>query len=101
MSSSSNINIVLSQSTAIKEIHNVTKQSLELNQQYVTQHAEIRKKEDKEKVVESNAGSHVEIGNENERSKMARQNREQTDSSEDTDENESMPSGDHIIDITV
>ncbi|MBA3037556.1 MAG: hypothetical protein FP814_13825 [Desulfobacterium sp.] len=101
MSSSSNINSILSQSTAIKEIHNVRKQSLELNQQYVAQHAEIRKEEDKRKVLESNAGGHVEIGNENERNKMKSKNQEKTNSSKDTAENESKPSDEHIIDITV
>lgn len=99
MGNSSNIDIILSQGTAVQEIHNIRKHSLELNQQYVTQQAEIRKKEDKKKVLESNAGGHVEIGNENERKKMKRQNQEQKN--KDTVENESMPSDEHIIDITV
>ncbi len=101
MSSTSNINMVLSQGSAIKEIHNVRKQSLELNQQYVAQHAEIRKKEHKGKVLESNAGSHVEIRDENEKNKMKKQDQKENNPSEDTTDNESKPSDEHIIDITV
>lgn len=101
MNSSSNINIVLSQGTAVKEIHNIKKHSLELNQQYVAQHAEIRKKEDKEKILKSNAGSHVEISNENEGGEMKRQNQEQKNKAKDMAENESTSSDEHLIDITV
>ncbi|MBU1052877.1 MAG: hypothetical protein KKC46_03475 [Proteobacteria bacterium] len=100
MSSSSNINSILSQGTAIKEIQNVRKDNLELNQQYVAQHSEIQKKENKEKVLESNAGGNVEIGNENERKNQKRQNQKQKD--KDMADNESIPFDDeHIIDITV
>jgi hypothetical protein len=101
MSSYSNINSILSQGTAIKEIQNVRKQSLELNQQYVVQHAQTQKKEEKNKVSESNAGGHVEIGNENERNKMNSQNEKKRNSSNDNLESESKPSEQHIIDIMV
>ena len=45
MTGTSNINIIVGQGTAIKEIHNVKKQNLEINQQYVAQKAEDDKKE--------------------------------------------------------
>lgn len=99
MSSTSNINSILSQGTAIKEIQNVRKQNLELNQQYVLQHAEIQKKEDKQKVLESNAGGNVEIGIENERKN--KKDKKEKQKNKDMADNESISSDEHIIDITV
>ena len=52
MTSTSNMNTIVGQGTAIKEIHNVKKQNLELNQQFVAQKAEDEKKEDKSKIQE-------------------------------------------------
>lgn len=101
MSSMTDINIVLSQGTAVKEVQNVRKQTLDLNQQYVGQQAEVLRKEDKEKVPEPKPGDHVEISIENEMKNMKENKEGQNDSGEDPADEETEPLGDHLIDITV
>lgn len=101
MSSTTNMNIVLIQGAAVKEIQNVRKQTLDLNQQYVAQHTEILKKQNKEKVPELKPADHVEIEKENEKKNLKDRKQEQKDPPEDTFEEESALSGDHFIDITV
>ena len=61
MASSSDLNIVVGQGTAIKEVHNIRKQHLELNQHFVAQKAEDKKKENKSKIQKFDKGSSVEI----------------------------------------
>ncbi|MDP2862623.1 MAG: hypothetical protein Q8N95_07515 [Desulfobacterales bacterium] len=95
------MNIVLSQGSAVKEVQNVRKQSLDLNQQYVAQHAEILRKEDKEKVPEPKPGDHVEISEENEMKNMKDRKEGQNDCEEDPADEEKEPLGEHFIDITV
>lgn len=101
MSSTTNLNIVLIQGAAVKEIQNVRKQTLDLNQQYVAQHTEIQKKQNKEKVPELKPGDRVEIEKENEKKNLKDRKQEQKDPEEGTIEEESAPSEDHIIDIMV
>lgn len=101
MSGTTNINIVLSQGTAVKEVQNIRKQSLDLNQQYVVQHAESLRKEDKEKVPEAKPGDHVEISKENEMKNMKDRKKRQNDFEEDPADEETEPLGEHLIDITV
>ncbi|MFW6146924.1 MAG: hypothetical protein ACOC6B_00850 [Thermodesulfobacteriota bacterium] len=50
MTSSSDVNIILGQSDAIKEVHSVRKQSLEAGQQFIAQQTEDKRKHEKEKV---------------------------------------------------
>ena len=52
MSGTTNMNIILGQGSTIKEVHNVKKQNLEMNQQFVAQKSEDIKREDKSKVQE-------------------------------------------------
>jgi len=101
MSGMTDMNIVLSQGTAVKEVQNVRKQSLDLNQQYVVQHAEILREEDKKKVPETKPGDHVEISKENERKSMKERKGGQNDWDEDPADEEKEPLRDHLIDITV
>ena len=101
MSGMTDMNIVLSQGTAVKEVQNVRKQSLDLNQQYVVQHAEILRKEDKEKVPEPKPGDHVEISKENAMKNMKEHKEGQNDCEEDPADEEKEPLGERLIDITV
>ena len=50
MAATTNMNIILGQGNAVKEVHNARKQNLELNQQFVAQETDGKKKEDKVKV---------------------------------------------------
>ena len=47
MASDTNLNIVLSQGHAVKNIYNPKKQSLELQQQFAAQHTEVKEKRKK------------------------------------------------------
>ena len=95
------MNIVLTQGTAVKEVQNVRKQTLDLNQQYIAQHTEILKRQDKEKVPELKPADYVKIEKENEKKSLKDRKQEQNDPEEETFEEEAAPSGDHIIDIMV
>lgn len=64
MADTANLNIILSQGNAVNEVNNIRKQSLELNQQYVVQHAGIRKKKEKEEVPKPSSGSRIDVKNE-------------------------------------
>ena len=52
MSSTINMNVVLSQGNAVKEVQSVKHQNLELNQILVSQHQEKKKEEEKGRVQE-------------------------------------------------
>jgi len=67
MASTGDINIVLGQGSAIKEVHNVRKQSLELNQQFVAQRTEDKKKEEKKKVQEFDTDNKIKISDDEEK----------------------------------
>ncbi len=67
MASTGDINIVLGQGSAIKEVHNVRKQSLELNQQFVAQRTENKKKEEKKKVQEFDTDNKITISDDEEK----------------------------------
>jgi len=101
MSGMTDMNIVLSQGTAVKEVQNVRKQSLDLNQQYVVQDAEIHRKEDKKKVPEPKPGDQVEINKENQMKNMKERKEGQNDCKEAPADEETEIFGDHLIDITV
>ncbi len=69
MASTTDMNIVLSQGNAIKEVHNVRKQSLEFNQQFVVQKTEDKKKEDRSRIQEFDSSSKIEIKADEEKEK--------------------------------
>jgi len=53
MASISDMNIVIGQGNAIKEVQNVKRQTLELNQQYVSRQAEEKQKKSEKEIQES------------------------------------------------
>lgn len=67
MAGTGNMNAILGQGNAIKEIHNVKKQNLELNQQAAAQETETQKKQEKRKVKELAKGDKIEIKGDKER----------------------------------
>ena len=69
MTGTTDMNIVLGQGDAIKEVHNIKKQSLELNQQFIAQKTEDEKKEDKSKVKEFDTGNRIEVKEDEEKNK--------------------------------
>ena len=61
MAATTNMNIILGQGNAVNEVHNVRKQNLELNQQFVAQETDGKKKEDKAKIQKFEASDKVAI----------------------------------------
>lgn len=101
MAGTTNMNIVLSGGSAVKEIHNTRKQSLDLNQQYVVQNAESRKKKDKEKIQEVKADNRIEIGKEKENKNKGEKKQQESDPKADGAEDKAASLSDRLIDIVV
>ena len=101
MASTTDMNIVLGQGNAIKEVHNVRKQNLELNQQFVVQETEDKKKEEKSKVRESESGNRVEIKGDEEKENKGGSEDNQEDSKKERSKEESDLSEGKLIDIRV
>ena len=103
MASTTDMNIVLGQGNAIKEVHNVRKQSLELNQQFVAQQTEQKKKEDRVTVQEFESPQRIGIEEEEQEDKRNKKNfgDDQRDSKEKQSNQEpDQPEG-SLIDIKV
>ena len=105
MASTTDMNIVLGQGNAIKEVHNVRKQSLELNQQFFVQKTEDKKKEDRSRIQEFDSSSRIEMkaDEEKEKEKEGRPGSEDKEkgSRKEHSEEESDLSGGSLIDIKV
>ena len=103
MASTTDMNIVLGQGNAIKEVHNVRKQSLELNQQFFVQKTEDKKKEDRSRIQEFDSSSRIEIEADEEKEKEGRPGSEDKEkgSRKEHSEEESDLSGGSLIDIKV
>ena len=75
MSGITHMNVIIGQGNTVKEVHNVKKQSLEMNQQFVAQHSEDTKKEEKSKVEEFETKNRIEIKKEKEKKKYKKRNK--------------------------
>ena len=101
MTGTTDINIVLGQGNAIKEVHNTRKQSLELNQQFIAQKTEDEKKEDKSKIKEFDTGNRIEVKTDEEKKKKGGSEDNQKDSKREKIKEESNLLEENLIDITV
>jgi len=101
MASTTGTNIVLGQGSAIKEVHNARKQSLELNQQFVAQKTEDKKREDKKKVQEFNADNKIQITGDEEKKGGESPGNNKKNSKRKKSEEEIYPSDCSLIDIKV
>jgi hypothetical protein len=103
MASTTDMNIVIGQGNAIKEVHNVRKQSLELNQQFVAQQTEQKKKEDRVTVQEFESPQRIGIEEEEQEDKRDKKNfgDDQRDSKQKQPGEESDQPEGSLIDIKV
>ena len=99
MSGTTHMNIILGQGNTIKEIHNVKKQNLEMNQQFVAQKSEDMKRKDKSKVQEFDTKNRIEIKKEKEKKKDQKGN-EKKSTNENQEEKRNLSEG-KLIDIRV
>ena len=99
MSGTTHMNVILGQGNTIKEVHNVKKQNLEMNQQFVAQQSEDTKKEDKSKVQEFETKNRIEIKKKKEKNKDQKGNKKK---SNDENQKEKINlSEEKLIDIRV
>lgn len=103
MASTTDMNIVIGQGNAVKEVHNVRKQNLELNQQFVAQQTEQKKKEDRVTVQEFESPQRIAIEEEEKEDKRNKKSfrEDQKDSKEKQSREESDQSEGSLIDIKV
>ena len=102
MASTTDMNIILGQGNAIKEVHNVRKQSLELNQQFVAQKTEDKKKEDKVKVQEFETDNKIEIRSDEEKEHhQGSKDNEKDPRKEQPEEESDLTKRNYLIDIKV
>jgi len=99
MSGTTHMNIILGQGTTIKEVHNVKKQNLEMNQQFIAQKSEDSKREDKTKVEEFDTKNRIEINKEKEKKKDQKSNKKKS-TNENPEEKRKLSEG-KLIDIRV
>jgi hypothetical protein len=101
MSSDTNLNSIISQGIAIKEIYNPKKQNLELQQHFSAQHTEIKKKKDKSKVRKLAVDNLIEDREDKgEMKKKHKKNRKQKEYGERKEDQRIEPEG-NLIDIKV
>lgn len=99
MSGTTHMNVILGQGNTIKEVHNVKKQNLEMNQQFVAQHSEDVKKEDKSKVQEFEKKDRIESKKQKEE-KRDKKGSEKQSKNENQKENSKLSEG-KLIDIRI
>ncbi|MBE9573779.1 MAG: hypothetical protein IMF20_01440 [Proteobacteria bacterium] len=101
MASTTDMNIVLGQGNAVKEVHNVRKQNLELNQQFVAQQTEEKKREDMVKVQEFETAKKIGIEEDEEKKKKKGSGQDEKGSKKKQSEEASNLSEGNLIDIRV
>jgi len=102
MAGTANMNIVIGQGNAVKEVHNVRRQSLEMNQQIAAQHTEEKKKEEKAKVDTFETRNKIEVKDEDEKQE-GKTSLKKKKKSDENNEKEGAPisSEGQLLDITV
>ncbi len=101
MTSADNMSGVLRQSSAIPEVHNIRKQTLEMSQQFMAQNTETQKKEAKSKVQGSETKSRVEMKQDQEpKNQKGKQKKKRAAEKEKSQPQSTLPPK-KIIDIIV
>jgi hypothetical protein len=101
MASTTDMNIILGQGSTIREVHNVRKQNLELNQQYIAQQSEEKKKEDRARVQEFDADNRIELEGDEEKKKKKGSKDGKKGSRKENGKEERLLSEGSLIDIKV
>jgi hypothetical protein len=101
MTGTGDMNIIVGQGAAVKEVHNVKKQNLEINQQFVAQETEGQKKKDKSKIQKLEHGDKIKIKSDQEdRSKEEKKNKKKGSKKKKSDDEFKMNAS-NLIDIKV
>jgi len=102
MAGTTDINVILAQGDAVREVQNIRKQVLELGQQSIAQKSEDQKKETKSKVQEFHPGDKIEIRSDEEgRPGLKREKKEGKGEPPESDKKEPVSPSGNLIDIKV
>jgi hypothetical protein len=101
MVGTTNMNIVLGQGNAVKEVQNVKRQSLEMNQQFAAQHMEEKKNTEKSKVDTFETRNKIEVRDDDEQQKGKKSLKKKKAGKKDSEKEETTSSEGQLIDITV
>ena len=93
------MNIILGQGSAVNEVHNVKKQNLEVNQQYVVQHVEDKKKEGNHKIQDFEKSNRIDMKNDKEKNKGKKSDKKDEEKEKQKQKNKFLQS--KIIDVRV
>ena len=94
-------NIVLGQGNAIKEVHNIRRQDLEINQQFVAQKSKDKRKEEKSKVQDFERGNRIDIRGDDEKKREEDLGYDERNSKKDKPKQMSDSPEKRLIDIKV
>ena len=101
MASDSNVNSIISQGIAIKQIYNPKKQDLELQQHFSVQHTELKKQKEKSKIKKTGQDNRVENKtDEDKKSKSRKKDRHRRKRKQKLQDQNFSPEG-NFIDIKV
>jgi len=101
LSSTSDLNILLRQGDAVKEMYNARRENLDLNQQFVAQKAENKEREERSKVPESEPENRVEMSLDEKRQDTDGKEGKGKGSREPREEKPHNISGESVIDIRI
>ena len=100
MVGTSNMNVVLAQGSAVREVQNIKKQSMEMNQQFAAQHTEEKKKTEKSQIDTFETRNKIEVRDDEEQQKKKRLAKRKAKKKE-KEEGDPVPSEGKFLDITV
>lgn len=101
MSSTVNMNVVLSQGNAVKEVQSVKEQNLELNQLLVAQHQKKKEEAKKNRVQEFENTEQVKINKDESKGSKQEARSEQNKKREDKTPKDNKSQKDNILDVVV
>ena len=101
MTGTGDMNIIVGQGTAVKEVHNTKKLNLEINQQFIAQEVEDQKKKDKSKIQKLKNGDKVKIESDQEDRRKEEKKNNKKGSKKKKSDDEFKMNASKLIDITV
>ncbi len=101
MSSTINMNVVLSQGNAVKEVQSVKEQNLELNQILVAQHQKKKEEEEKNRVQDFEKTDKIMVNKDESKGAKREARSEQDKKKRDEPPRDKKSQEHHILDIVV
>jgi hypothetical protein len=101
MASDSNLNSIISQGIAVKQIYNPKKQNLEVQQHFNTQHTETKEAQDKTKIKQTENENRVENKEDGHKKEQRRRKKRKRKKSHLSKQSQDLTPEGNFIDIKV